>query len=115
MQRYDRRQFLTRMSAGLAVAGAAAYLPRQAISAAGASIKPATAGGAVGTGVGQIHDVSLEGGAVPLAGDVVDGPVIAYVRDASAGDISIFVGSREIVVQDRVIAASLARAARKGV
>jgi hypothetical protein len=113
MQRYDRRQFLTRMSAGLAVAGAAAYLPRAAVSAAQVGVRAGA--GAAGAGTGQSHDGQLDHGLVPVPGDVMEGPVVAYVRNASAGQISLFVGSREITVHDPAIAAALAHAAGKGV
>ena len=52
---------------------------------------------------------------VPQPRDVAEGPVVAYVRDAPSGEISIFVGSREITVHDPSIAATLAHAASKGV
>jgi hypothetical protein len=108
MQKYDRRQFLGRMSAGLAVAGAAAYLPRAGASAASAAVVPGEAGG------GKSYDAQGDN-IVPLPGDVAEGPVVAYVRDARSGEISIFVGSREITVHDPSIAASLAHAASKGI
>ncbi len=104
MQKYDRRQFLARMSAGLAVAGAAAYLPRAGASAAG----PGEASGSKGY---DGHGDNI----VPQPRDVAEGPVVAYVRDAPSGEISIFVGSREITVHDPSIAATLAHAASKGV
>ena len=108
MQKYDRRQFLGRMSAGLAVAGAAAYLPRAGASAASAAVVPGEAGG------GKSYDAHGDN-IVPLPRDVAEGPVVAYVRDARSGEISIFVGSREITVHDASIAASLAHAASKGI
>ena len=107
MQSYDRRQFLTRMSAGLAVAGAAAFIPRAVVSNAG--------GAGTGRASAGHGDNGPEDGLVPFPTEVAEGPVIAYFRDARSGDISIFVGSREITVHDRSIAASLAHAASKGV
>jgi len=111
MQRYDRRQFITRMSAGLAVAGAAKYMPRAALGAAGAGSDVGAGWASAGLG----HGGKPDDGVVALPGDVAGGPVIAYVRDANSGDISIFVGAREITVHDRAVAASLAHAASKGV
>ena len=105
MQKYDRRQFLARMSAGLAVAGAAAYLPRAGASAAAGPGEASSGKGYDG------HGDNI----VPLPQDVAEGPVVAYVRDARSGEISIFVGSREITVHDKSIAATLAHAASKGV
>lgn len=40
------------------------------------------------------------------------GPVVAYVRDARTGEISVMAGEREVKVQDQNLAARIARAAR---
>ena len=40
------------------------------------------------------------------------GPVVAYVRDPRTGEISVMAGEREVKLQDRKIAARLARAAK---
>jgi hypothetical protein len=40
------------------------------------------------------------------------GPVVAYVRDAGKGEISVMTGEREVKVHDRKLAARIARAAR---
>ena len=40
------------------------------------------------------------------------GPVVAYIRDAATGEISVMAGEREVKLHDRKIAARLARAAR---
>jgi hypothetical protein len=40
------------------------------------------------------------------------GPVVAYVRDAGKGEISVMAGEREVKVHDRKLAARIARAAR---
>jgi hypothetical protein len=40
------------------------------------------------------------------------GPVVAYVRDASTGEISVMAGERQVEFRDRKMAARLARAAR---
>ena len=40
------------------------------------------------------------------------GPVVAYVRDPRTGEISVMTGERQVKVQDRKLAARLARAAR---
>ena len=41
-----------------------------------------------------------------------DGAVVAYLRDAGSGEVSVLVGQREITVHDRQLAARIARAAR---
>ena len=40
------------------------------------------------------------------------GPVVAYVRDAATGEITVMAGERQIELRDRKLAARLARAAR---
>jgi hypothetical protein len=40
------------------------------------------------------------------------GPVVAYIRDPHTGEISVMAGEREVKLQDRKIAARLARAAK---
>lgn len=40
------------------------------------------------------------------------GPVVAYVKDAKAGTISVMAGDRTVEIRDRQIAGRLARAAR---
>lgn len=39
-------------------------------------------------------------------------PLVAYVHDTSKGEISLLVGTREIIVRDRELVKRLARAAR---
>jgi len=41
-----------------------------------------------------------------------DGPVVAYLRDARSGEVTVLVNEREITVHDRKLAARIARAAR---
>ncbi len=40
------------------------------------------------------------------------GPIVAYVRDAKSGDISVMSGEHEVKVHNRKLAAEIARAAR---
>ena len=40
------------------------------------------------------------------------GPVVAYVRDAATGEITVMAGERQVELRDRKLAARLARAAR---
>ena len=95
MQKYDRRQFLGRMSAGLAVAGAAAYLPRAGASAASAAVVPGEAGG------GKSYDAHGDN-IVPLPRDVAEGRLWPIFATPVRGEISIFVGSREVTLHDTV-------------
>jgi hypothetical protein len=55
---------------------------------------------------GEVDGVAASGVA-----SAVDGPVIAHVTDAASGDVSIYVGEREIVTRDPTLVAHLLRAA----
>ena len=56
----------------------------------------------------------LQDGAGVASLDGTAEPVVAYIHDASSGEISLFVGSREVTLHDTAIVAKLASAARKG-
>jgi hypothetical protein len=79
----SRRGFLVLAGAGAAAVGAATLAP----GASAAVNKPE------------------EGG--PVA---ADGPLVAYVSDISTGEVSVMMGEREVLVHDRALCASLARA-----
>jgi hypothetical protein len=49
--------------------------------------------------------------AAPVAGRAGSGPLVAYVRDLSAGTVSILVGEREVLVTDHELVGRLAGAA----
>jgi hypothetical protein len=104
MELYNRRQVLTGISAGLAAAGIGAALPAGSASAAAATL--------VKENVAVKHSSVEKNVASSLEG--ADGPVVAYLRDARSGEISLFVGSRELTLHDTGIAAKLADAASKG-
>jgi hypothetical protein len=104
MKQYSRRQVLTGMSAGLAFAGVAATLPAGTASAAAAALVKDNAGAKGATSLAAASGASLGATAEP---------VVAYLRDARSGEISLFVGSREITLHDPDIAAKLAAAASK--
>lgn len=40
------------------------------------------------------------------------GPVVAYVKDARSGEVSVMSGDREVTVRDSQLAAQIVRAAR---
>ena len=42
----------------------------------------------------------------------LEGPIVAHIRDAATGDISLYVGEREIVYRDPGLVHQLARATR---
>jgi len=104
MELYNRRQVLTGISAGLAVAGVAATLPAGSASAAAAALVKDNA----------VKDNAVKDNASSASLDGTAEPVVAYLRDASSGEISLFVGSREVTLHDSGIAAKLASAASKG-
>lgn len=78
-----RRAFLRTAGLGAAAAGAAAVIPADAAAAASSS------------------------------GDVPSGrSLVAYVKDAKAGTIALFMGAREVVITDRALSARLFHALR---
>ena len=40
----------------------------------------------------------------------VDGPLVAYISDIGTGEVSVMKGEREVVIHDRALCATLARA-----
>ncbi len=79
----SRRNVLLQASVGAGLATAAAVLP-------GSPAEASTAGAKAG----------------PVSGE----PLTAYVRDPRVGEISIFVGTEEIVLVDRELTSKLGRA-----
>jgi len=81
-------------------------------------LKVAGAGAAIGAGVAATAVVRSDGGE-PAAGTGrsatalpagASGPLVAYVRDVRAAEVSVMVGETEVVVQDRELVARLAGA-----
>jgi anaerobic selenocysteine-containing dehydrogenase len=92
MERLSRRSFMK-------IAGGAA-------GAAALAAAPPIARAAVG-----------EEDAVPThpTADVPEEPVVAYVRDAARGEVTVSAGTVEHTYRDRALVRRLLRAARKGV
>ena len=105
MELYNRRQVLTGISAGLAVAGVAATMPAGSVSAAAAALVKDN---------NAVKESAVKDSATAASFDGTTEPVVAYIRDASTGEISLFVGSREVTLHDSGIATKLASAASKG-
>jgi hypothetical protein len=84
----DRRTFLMRSSMAAAAAGVAAAVPFGALGA---------------------HAAGASEPDQPV--DMPD-PVVAHVRNAATGEISLYVGDREVTVRDRRLASQLVRASR---
>jgi len=78
----SRRGFLIMAGAGAAAVGAVAIAP-----------------------AAQASDEKGDDG--PVA---PDGPIVAYISDLRRGDVSVMKGEREVVIHDRALCATLARA-----
>jgi anaerobic selenocysteine-containing dehydrogenase len=94
MEPTNRRQFLKRSSAVAAAAGIAAAVPAGAARA----FTP--------TGTSVNADPKLP------EDESVDVPVVAHVRDARKGMVSLYTGEREIQVKNKRLAAALYHATR---
>jgi hypothetical protein len=94
MQDVSRRTFLTQASMAAAIAGVGASLPIAASRAGATDSAPS----------GQTE-------LLPTGWRRRDEPVVAHLKDAASGEISLYVGTRHITVRDRALAARLARAA----
>jgi hypothetical protein len=90
----DRRAFLARSGAVAAAAGAAVLIPAQI---AGAASKASTGAAATHAPSSSVVTGSHE----PSA------PIIAHLRNAATGEISVFSGSSEFIVHDPTLAARL--------
>jgi hypothetical protein len=93
MEQVSRRLFFKQAGTVAALAGAAAVVP---------------------VGIGSSGATTLQ--EPPLAADeglAIDEHLIAHVTDASTGTISLFVGTREVIIHDRKVAARLVRATRR--
>ncbi len=95
MSKLSRRGFLQRASISIAAVGGVVALPRLA-SAAQRPIAASTAT----LGSGQA------GAAATMSGQ----PLVAYVRDLNKGEVSLYVGAREITFRDPDLVARLSKA-----
>jgi hypothetical protein len=90
MQDINRRTFFKQAGVVAATAGAVAVVPGSiAPTAAGAATRPLS-----------------EQEAARSA------PIVAHVTDAKTGGITLYVGTREVKIHDREVAARIVRAAR---
>jgi hypothetical protein len=67
--------------------------------------------GAGAAAVGAAAVVPKAVGTRAAVKSTVSGPLVAYVKDAKAGKVSLLIGEREVVVHDRELVARLANAA----
>ena len=92
MAELTRRSFLTHASIGVGVAGGAL--------AGGLAAQP------------RLAKIPLRTAPAAAATEPLDG-LIAHVRDASTGEISVMVGTREVIHRDRALAVALMDIARQ--
>jgi hypothetical protein len=92
MKALSRRSFLGRGSVVAAAAGLGAMAP----ATVGALLSDAPV----------LGDASQE---APAVGNV-EGAVVAHISDASTGQLSIFNGTREVVIKDPTVVSRLLRA-----
>ena len=107
MDNLTRRRFLGWTTAGAAGAGLLAVLPRLAsssTSSAATASRPTTASGS------QPAAVLAPAAASPSAWS---DPVVAYVHNASSGDLSLMVGTTEVTLHDPDLVARLFQRAGK--
>ncbi len=94
----SRRTFLGRGSMAVAAAGVLSSVPGlSGLLGAGETEAPAA-------------DVSVAGADAGAAN--LSEPLVAHVRDLSTGEISLFNGTREVIVRNPQLASQLARAVR---
>jgi hypothetical protein len=99
MSRFTRRLFLQRASLGVAAVGGVLALPHGANAAprhATADAVPAQPATSLNMPSGQARAASA--------------PVMAYVSDGSSGQMSLFVGTREIQIHDADLVRRLVQA-----
>ena len=99
MQSVSRRIFFKQagaLAAAAAVAGSVAVAPSS------------IAGAATGTAAALASDKDLS----PQENLGPDDVLVAHVKNARTGEISLFLGHREITLHDRKVAARLVRATR---
>jgi hypothetical protein len=91
----DRRNFLTRGSMVVAAAGVATAVPGLANDLVAAEVDAPAVESTVAGETGALTE-----------------PLVAHVRDLASGEIGLFSGTREIVVQDPGLASRLFHATR---
>jgi hypothetical protein len=92
--RVSRRAMLQAGTAGVVAVGAIGALP---------GVFAGTAGSAFAATTGSTHRDGIDA----PAGEE---PIVAHVKDASTGEVSLFVGEREITYEDRALVQHLIRA-----
>ncbi|MGC2175026.1 MAG: hypothetical protein WA614_06155 [Acidimicrobiales bacterium] len=98
MEPVSRRQFFKHAGSAAAIA-----------VVAGAATSPL---GVVGAGASALGARDHESPLAPHEELTTDESLVAHVKDSRTGEISLFIGHREVTLRDRKVAARLIRAAR---
>jgi hypothetical protein len=93
-KRIPRRSLLKKSAVGLAVAGAAVAVPAVVFKATEDDDAQAT---------------------MPDGSSQFDQPLVAYIHDASKGEVAIMYGTHEVVIQDPKLVARIIEATRNQV
>lgn len=89
--RLTRRRLLQGTAAGLVAAGGVAAMPARATSVVAPLLAPA------------LDDAQV----------TVDGPLVAYVQDTASGEVTLLIGTEEVVARNPDLVAQLVRAAQQ--
>ncbi|HKA02880.1 MAG TPA: hypothetical protein VKD67_01085 [Acidimicrobiales bacterium] len=90
------------------------FLGASAAAAGAAVIGVPIATAAAGSGAAAAPTLAAGAAGAAAVGAKATGPLVVYVRDAAAGDVSIMVGTQEVAYHDPDLVARLARAAGNG-
>jgi hypothetical protein len=99
MSKFNRRLFLERAAIGVAAVGGALALPHRANAA---PQRPAAGAGLIQPNCSRAVSSSAD----PAAAQ----PIVAYVRDSSTGQMSLFIGTREVQISDADLVRRLTQA-----
>lgn len=88
------------------------FLSRGSLTVAAATVMAAAPAGVVPAVLTASEDAPLTEDEIGGAATSADGALVAHVRDLAKGEISVFSGTREVVIRDHTIAARLVRAVK---
>ena len=88
------------------------FLGRGSLTVAAATAMAAAPAGIVPALVTASEDAPLTEDEISGAIGAGEGALVAHVKDLAAGEISVFSGTREVVIKDTTVAARLARAVK---
>ena len=88
------------------------FLGRGSLTVAAATAVAATPAGVLPALITASEDAPLTEDEVASVTGSGEGALVAHVKDLAAGEISVFSGTKEIVIRDPTVAARLARAVK---